>query len=348
MGKSSRNISNSNSDVSDDLSPESISLRITELENAFCNQGKLLCKLFCENKKLNLERESVFFSKIASLRLLHDNMSVKSCDNCKMVMVNYADLWLVHSHVASLLDGVKLKFRELKAHSMLLDACTSCPVLRSDLEASGIEIKDLKSKLDHSSYYTILSPLCVVCGPLKVKLLHATKENTELKQEVVCLTSRLERMVVSEKMIEDDLSRVVESATKPTYKLGVGFERYEDNGVKSAPKFIPSSNYHQEGKTIKSTKIHYPSNPKPSFNLKREVGKEIPKPREKAFMCMFCDRASHLDEFYFRCKRIEKKRFEYARNSYRDEFIDFSSHTSSRALSRLSHGANHHSYGFGS
>jgi hypothetical protein len=30
--------------------------------------------------------------------------------------------------------------------------------------------------------------------------------------------------VVSEKMIENDLSRVEESATKSTYKLGVGFE----------------------------------------------------------------------------------------------------------------------------
>jgi hypothetical protein len=60
MGKSSRNISNSDSDVSDDLSPESVSLRIVELENAFCNQDKLLCKGFHENKKLNLELESVF------------------------------------------------------------------------------------------------------------------------------------------------------------------------------------------------------------------------------------------------------------------------------------------------
>jgi hypothetical protein len=42
-------------------------------------------------------------------------------------------------------------------------------------------------------------------------------------------------MVVSEKMIEDDLSHVEESATKSTYKLGVSFERCEDKGVKSAP-----------------------------------------------------------------------------------------------------------------
>jgi hypothetical protein len=105
--------------------------------------------------------------------------------------------------------------------------------------------------------------------------------------------------VVSEQMIDDDLSRVEESATKSRYKLGVGFERCEDKGEKSAPKFIPSSNYHKEEATIKSTKTHYPSNPKPSFNPKREVRKETPKSREEAFVCMFCDRAGHLDEFCF-------------------------------------------------
>jgi hypothetical protein len=150
-------------------------------------------------------------------------MSAKLCDNYTMIMVNYADLWLLHSHIASLLDSARLELRELKAHSTLLGACTSCPVLRSDLEASVVEIKDLKHKLDHSSCYTILSPSCVVCDSLKGKLFHATKENTELKQEVAYLTSRLERTAVNEKMIEDDLSRVEESATKSTYKLGIVF-----------------------------------------------------------------------------------------------------------------------------
>jgi hypothetical protein len=121
MGKSLMNISDSDSNVSDDLSPESVSLRITELENALCNQDKLLCKVFHENKKLNLELESVF-SEIASLRSVHNDMSAKPCGNCKMIMVNYANLWLVHSHVASLLDGEKLELRELKARSMLLGA----------------------------------------------------------------------------------------------------------------------------------------------------------------------------------------------------------------------------------
>jgi hypothetical protein len=51
------------------------------------------------NKKLNLELESSF-SEIASLRSVHDDMSAKPCDNCTMIMDNYADLWLVHSRVA--------------------------------------------------------------------------------------------------------------------------------------------------------------------------------------------------------------------------------------------------------
>jgi hypothetical protein len=195
-----------------------------------------------------------------------------------------------------------------------------------------------------------------MCGSLKGKLFHATKENTEMKHEVAYLTSRLKRTVVSEKLIKDDLSQIEESATKSTYKLGVGFERCEDKGEKSAPKFIPSSNYHKEEAIIKSTKTHFPSNPKPSFNPKREVRKEIPKPREKAFVCMFYGCAGHLDEFCFRCKRIEKRRPNYARNLYRNEFTDFLSRsysrarprTPSRVVSRFFYGSNHRSYGFGS
>jgi hypothetical protein len=189
-------------------------------------------------------------------------MSAKPCDRCTMIMVNYEDLWHIHSHVASLLDTARLELRELKAHSTLLG-------------------KDLKHKLDHSSSYTILSPPCEACVSLKGKLFHATKENTELQQEVAYLTARLEKTVLSEKMIEEDLSRVEESATKSTYRLGVGFERCEDKGEKTAPKFIPSSTYNKEEATIKSTKAHYPSNPK------REVRKKTPSRERKLLFACF-------------------------------------------------------------
>jgi hypothetical protein len=63
--------------------------------------------------------------------------------------------------------------------------------------------------------------------------------------------------MMSEKMIEDDLNCVEQSATKSTYKLGVGFERCEDKSEKSAPMFVPSSNYHKE----EETQIHQNSLP---------------------------------------------------------------------------------------
>jgi hypothetical protein len=108
-------------------------------------------------------------------------MSAKPYKNCTMIIVSYVDLWLMHSHVARLLDGARLELKELKARSTLLGACTSCPLLRFDLEAAVIEIKDVKHKLDYFSCYTILSPPCETCVSLKAKLFHATKENIELQ-----------------------------------------------------------------------------------------------------------------------------------------------------------------------
>jgi hypothetical protein len=228
-GRSSRN----NSDVSDDLTYDDLSSKVHKLEDALCSQNKLLCRVFHENKDLNLKLENSF-AEIASLQSMHNDMSAKLCENCNMIMVNNTDLWIVHTQVASQLKGAKLELKELKAHSLLLDTCTSCPMLKSDLEACSIKIKKLKQSLDHSSCYKVFLPPCEVFGTLKGKLLHATKEISELKQEVAYLSSHLERTIMSEKMIE-------EGATKFTYKLGVGFERCEDKGEKRAPKFVPSS-----------------------------------------------------------------------------------------------------------
>jgi hypothetical protein len=125
-----------------------------------------------------------------------------------------------------------------------------------------------------------------MCGSLKGKLFHTTKENTELKLEVTYLTARLEKTKLSEKMIEDDLSQVEESATKSTYKLGVGLERCEDKGEKSAPKFVPSSNYHKEEEALKPTKptthliTSHPSTPR-----EKRGQKSLGRDRKLLFAC---------------------------------------------------------------
>jgi hypothetical protein len=146
MGNSSRNDSDSNSDVSDDLSFGSLSSKVDEFENALCNQDKLLCKVFRENKKLNLELENSF-AEIAFLQSMHDGMSAKPCQNCNIIMVNYADLSIVHTQVASQLKGAKLELKELKAHYLLLGACTSCPMLNLTWRLALLRLKNLSTKL---------------------------------------------------------------------------------------------------------------------------------------------------------------------------------------------------------
>jgi hypothetical protein len=101
------------------------------------------------------------------------------------------------------------------------------------------------------------------------------------------LTSRLKRTVVSEKMIEDDLNYVEESTTKSIYKLGVGYERYENKGEKSALKFVPSSNYHKKVRRVlpslflalTTTKRRKHSNP-PKLTT-HPIQSHVSNPREK-------------------------------------------------------------------
>jgi hypothetical protein len=106
-----------------------------------------------------------------------------------------------------------------------------------------------------------------------------------------------------------------------------------------------------------------PIQPKAILQPNTEVRKETPKPREEDFICIFYGCAGHLDEFCFRQKRIERRRVEYARDSYCDEFINFLPHsyshvpprfysyashrTFSCALPQFTHGPNHRSYGLG-
>jgi hypothetical protein len=204
-----------------------------------------------------------------------------------MIMMNYADLWIVHTQVASQLKGTKLELKVLKARSMLLGACLECLKLKLELDTHSLKVKELETKLLGKLRVSATSPPCEVCGNLKGKLFHDTKENTKLRQEVAYLTSHLKRTVVSEKMIEDDLNYVEESTTKSIYKLGVGYERYENKGEKSALKFVPSSNYHKEVRIVlpslflalTTTKRRKHSNP-PKLTT-HPIQSHVSNPREK-------------------------------------------------------------------
>jgi hypothetical protein len=58
--------SDSNFNVSDDLTYDGISSKVHKLEDDLYSQDKLLCRVFCESKYLNLKLENSFI-EIASL-----------------------------------------------------------------------------------------------------------------------------------------------------------------------------------------------------------------------------------------------------------------------------------------
>jgi hypothetical protein len=62
-----------------------------------------------------------------------------------------------------------------------------------------LRLKNLSKDLIIVLAIRFFHPLVKFCGTLKGKLLHATKENSELKQEVAYLSSRLERTIVVRK-----------------------------------------------------------------------------------------------------------------------------------------------------
>jgi hypothetical protein len=197
-------------------------------------------------------------------------------------MEDLAKLRVVHAQVASRLESTISELNELKARPSLLGACLECPKLKLELDARFLNVKKLETKLLEKSHVSVSSSSCEGCVSLKGKLVHATNENTILVQDVVYLTSRLERIKLSEKIIEEDLSRVDECVTRSMHKLGLGYERCEDKGEIST-KFVPSSTYNDEEETLKAKQIPYPPNPKPSFNLKERCEERIPQAERESF-----------------------------------------------------------------
>jgi hypothetical protein len=154
--------------------------------------------------------------------------------------------------------------------------------------------------------------------------------------------------------------------THSIHKFGLSYERCEPKGEIST-KFVPSSTYKDEEETLKAKLIIYPPNSEPSFNpmkVQRQTTNSAMPNLDGVYTCMFCGRTGHLDKFCFRRKRIKKRHFKYARNSYHDAFFDLpprsyscvlphsyshaSAHIFSRVLSQFSYEPNHRSYGFGS
>jgi hypothetical protein len=214
------------------------------------NQNCDLVDVCSENNYLKPKLDGSHID-VSPPKSLYNDMSDKDCDFSLIVMEDLAKLRNVHSQVASQLESIICELDELKARPSFWGACLECPKVKLELDTHSFNVKKVETKLLEKSHVLITSSPCEGCVSIKDKLVHATNENTMFMQDVAYLTSWLERTKLSEKMIEEDLSRVDECVTRSIHKLGLGYERCEDKGEIST-KFVPSSTYNDEEETLKA------------------------------------------------------------------------------------------------
>jgi hypothetical protein len=90
--------------------------------------------------------------------------------------------------------------------------------------------------------------------------------------------------MVSEKFIEDDLSQLRRVQASPHINWVLVLRGVRIRVRRVLPSSFPASPTTKRRKTIKSTKAHYPSNPKLSFNPMRE-GRKNPPSRKRKLLC---------------------------------------------------------------
>jgi hypothetical protein len=101
------------------------------------------------------------------------------------------------------------------------------------------------------------------------------------------LTARLEKTALSEKMIEEDLSRVEESATKSTYRLGVSLRGVRIRVKRVLPSLFlapPTTKRKQQSNPPKLTT--HPTQNHPSTQREKQ-GKKPPSREMKLSFAYF-------------------------------------------------------------
>jgi hypothetical protein len=118
------------------------------------------------------------------------------------------------------------------------------------------------------------------------KLFNAIKENTELQQEVAYLTARLEKIVLSEKMIEEDLSRLRRVQSSPHTDWGLGLRGVRIRVRRVLPSLFlapPTTKRKQQSNPPKLTTHRTQSHP--STQREKQARKLLSRERKLLFAC---------------------------------------------------------------
>jgi hypothetical protein len=271
------------------------------------------------------------------------------CVDCSVYLVELASLKDKHAYTCDELDVLRVEVAELKSRSVLLGACTSCPVLHGKIDEMHAYIVLLKAKL--KELVPTSCSTCEVHALKNLELAHYVNrlhvENDELRKMMGWL-SRHEpqlRMMMETYKRQDGQAlgseKVGESSGEGGEKIGdiqAPPKTYHKNAYAPKPNllrnkldrnpdppiFPHSTNDFQKPIKFKSNlgNVFFrkesekyseeKSVEKPSEKKPSEQPQPKPKPKLMRSHCDYCWRDGHKGEFCFKKKREERMAKEWA------------------------------------
>jgi hypothetical protein len=289
-----------------------------------------------------VELESLLVDAMAQIDSLKSASIVTNeheCTDCSTFLGELTVLKEKYASKVQELDVVRVELDEMKSRPSLLGACTSCPVLHENLDASLAYARYLEAQLK--------APIPTICSTCEINVVknmelahyvdHLQDENDELRKLMGWLSGHepllsimietyerqdreaLGAMKVGEESGENegkirDIPEPPKTHHKNAFVPKPNHLRNRLDTTPSPPVFPPQTNNLEEPIKFKSVlgdefsrkKGEKPSEEKPSEEKLEPKENPKQKPKPKPFHCEHCGRDGHLVEFCFWRKREER------------------------------------------
>ncbi|XP_004966968.2 uncharacterized protein LOC101762853 [Setaria italica] len=154
-----------------------------EVQNSAEEEIKELTKIIDKQNKILAKLKAEYDRVISELKDLKDATPAEvECEECSVHMVSLSELQSKHAFIVDKFENAKIELEKLHSGSASLDACASCPTLKSELNNAKSRVIELEK---HSCPAL---PSCLTCptfvaenNDLRVKFSALEEENKHLR-----------------------------------------------------------------------------------------------------------------------------------------------------------------------
>ncbi|XP_022684314.1 uncharacterized protein LOC111257976 [Setaria italica] len=154
-----------------------------EVQNSAEEEIKELTKIIDKQNKILAKLKAEYDRVISELKDLKDATPAEvECEECSVHMVSLSELQSKHAFIVDKFENAKIELEKLHSGSASLDACASCPTLKSNLNNAKSRVIELEK---HSCPAL---PSCLTCptfvaenNDLRVKFSALEEENKHLR-----------------------------------------------------------------------------------------------------------------------------------------------------------------------